>query len=181
MRCGPPSWESPSTEPSSRTDAGPRKRRRQAWYRGLTWLTLGAAGTFLLLSLVALGLAQPLAAGAAALCGLLFFIPGLFFLNQHRRLRLRDAALLHAAHVAEARGVIELQDLAEELRVPANDAEKILQTAIREGRARGELDAKGRFVAADAPRCPSCRVALPKERPPSVCPACGKPLAQPGG
>lgn len=146
----------------------------------LTRLSLAVAATMGALALVALGMSQPLAAGAAALCGLLFFVPGLFFLNETRRAYLRDAALAHAGRVAEARGVTDAEALGMELHVPRDQAEKILRKAIQEGHARGSLDDRGRFVAADAPRCPSCEAPLPREPQRPACPACGAALAPVG-
>ncbi len=42
-------------------------------------------------------------------------------------------------------------DLAEELAVSREDAEKILRTAVREGRVRGRFDEAGRFTAESKP------------------------------
>lgn len=130
-----------------------------------------------LLAVLALSLSQGFAAGAAGLCAVLFFVPGLFFLNHTRQLYLRDAALAHAAQLAESKGVTDVDAMAKELDVPSKDAELILRKAINEGHLWGELDAAGRFVATGAPRCPSCRTPLARDKTASVCPHCGAALA----
>lgn len=130
------------------------------------------------LAVLALALAQPFAAGAAALCGVVFVVPGILFLNQARRADLRDAALVHAAGLAQARGVLDAEALGKEVNVSRDDAEKILRKAIQEGHARGTLDDRGRFVATDAPRCSACQAPLPRGPGLLVCPACGAPLPQ---
>lgn len=167
-------------EPSSRTEMGRARRRSRAFYRNLSRFAVTVAGALGALALLALALAQPLAAGAAALCGFLFFLPGLFFLNRYRHLALRDLALAHAGEVAEAKGVADAEAMGRELRIPRADAEKILRKAVVEGHARGEVDGNGRFVAADAPRCPSCGGPLARDPSPATCPACGADLARPG-
>lgn len=149
---------------------------RIRWFRSLSILALGVAAVMLLFAGVALGLSEPFAASAAVLCALVFFVPGLFFLNEARRLRLREVALAHAAAFAKGRGIVDATTLGKELRVPAAVAEKILQKAIREGHIRGAVDARGVFIAVDAPRCPSCHAPIPREPMPAACPTCGAPL-----
>ena len=56
-------------------------------------------------------------------------------------------ALAHTAAFAISRGAFDLQDLASELSVSKDDAEKILQTAVQEGHLRGRFDDRGRFIA----------------------------------
>ncbi len=111
------------------------------------------------------------------MCALVFFIPGLLFLRHWQRLGSRDLALAHVAGLAEAEGVVDAKTLAQRLGVPEADAAKIVRIAIREGRLRGEMDASGRFVAANAPRCAACGKPVPRSVGPGACPACGKPAA----
>jgi hypothetical protein len=142
--------------------------------------SLGVAGTMVVLAALALLLSQTLAATAAGLCAVAFFIPGVFFLNQTRRLFLRDLALTHAAQLAESKGVTDADAMAKELAVPREDAEKILRKAIVEGHVQGEIDAAGRFVSAATPRCPRCHMPLAKDETMRTCPRCGAALAQGG-
>lgn len=153
--------------------------RRLTAYRVLTLFSLGAAATAGLLALVALVLAHAFEAGAAALCAAVFFVPGLLFLRYWRQLGSRELALIHVAALAEEKGVTEGKALGRELDIPEADATKILRIAIREGKLRGEVDDRGRFVAASAPRCGACGTAVPRSLHGSPCPSCGKPI--PGG
>lgn len=130
-----------------------------------------------ILAVIALSLSQGFAAGAAGLCAVLFFVPGLFFLNHTRRLYLRDVALAHAAQLADSKGVTDVETTAKELDLPRKDAELILRKAIDEGLLRGDLDTAGRFVATSAPRCPSCKAPLARDKATGVCPRCGASLA----
>ncbi len=150
-------------------------RRPDAW-RLLATLSLTVAGTMVLLALVGLYLAQVPAAGAAGLCAALFFAPGLFFLNRTRRRYLRDTALAHVARLAKEKGVTNAGELSHALDIPRKDAELILRRAIAEGLLQGEIDAQGRFISADAPRCPRCHEPVPREARPAACPRCGNPL-----
>ncbi len=151
--------------------------QRTSLYRFLTFFCLGVGILAGVLAAVALGLSHGFEAGAAALCALLFVIPGLLFLRYWQRLASRDLALAHVATVAEEAGVADAKSLAKELDIPAADAAKILRIAIREGRLRGELDAAGRFVAASARRCAACGTPVPRTEESRPCPSCGKPLA----
>ena len=92
-------------------------------------------------------LQQALGALAAALCALVFFVPGLYLLAYARRLRARDVALAHAATFVRERSAIQVQDLADELRVPRADAERILRLAVQEGFLRGRFEGTDRFAA----------------------------------
>ena len=92
-------------------------------------------------------LQQALGALAAALCALVFVVPGLYFHTYARRLRARDIALAHTATFVRGRSAVRVQDLAEELRVPREDAERILRTAVAEGFLRGRFEGTDRFVA----------------------------------
>ncbi len=149
----------------------------RALYRGLTVLSLGFSAAALLLAATALLLAHAFEASAAALCAVVFFVPGLLFLNHWHRIRSRDFALAHAGAVAEAEGVIDAAALGEKLKVPKEDAGKILRTAIREGHAQGEISPDGRFVSRTAPRCPRCGKPAPRSLAGGACPSCGSPLA----
>jgi len=105
-------------------------------------------------------------------------VPGLFFLGYAHRLTVRDIALQHVAALAHSRGVLDTQELANELNVPRPDADRILRAAIREGHARGAFEAEGRFVALTAPRCPSCGQAVRRAPPQDSCPACRAAIAR---
>ncbi len=151
--------------------------RRVSVYRFLTLFCMGAAVVALALSGIALGLAHVFEAGAAALCAAVFFVPGLLFLRYWRQLGSRDLALAHVAGVAEDMGVADAKGLGEALHLPEADAAKILRIAIREGRLQGEVDPKGLFVAASAPRCAACGAPVPRQLVHDPCPSCGKPVA----
>ena len=151
--------------------------RRISRYRILTVFCLGAAATALGLAAVALGLAHAFEAGAAALCGAAFFVPGFLFLRQWRLLGSRELALGHVAQLAEERGVADAKALARTLGVPEADALKVVGIAIREGKLRGVIDARGVFVAASAPRCVACGAPVPRNVAPGPCPSCGQPMA----
>ncbi len=151
--------------------------RPRGLYRSLTILSLCLSACALLLAAVALTFARPFEASAAALCSAVFFVPGLLFLNHWRRLRSRDLALAHAGSIADKEGVIDSVALGERLKIPKEDAGKILRTAIREGHAQGEIDAAGRYVSSTAPRCPRCGTPVPRSLARVACPACGARLA----
>ncbi len=151
--------------------------QRLSLYRLLTFLALGAAATAGVLAGVAFGLSHAFEAGAAALCALVFVVPGLLFFRYSQRLASRDLALVHVARVAEEAGVADAEMLAKALDVPAADATKIVRIAIREGRLQGEVDGAGRFVSANAPRCASCGTALPRKLASGPCPSCGASTA----
>lgn len=118
-------------------------------YALLATVTLSFAVAAGILAVVGGILGQGLAAGASLLCAGVLGIPGIYFLGHERRLRARDLALIHAARFAQSRTPLDLDDLATELRVPRADAERILQTAIREGHARGTFDREGRFIPSE--------------------------------
>jgi len=146
--------------------------RAGTWYFGLGALALLSAAIAAALALVGVALADPAAAGASALCSVVFLIPGLVFLGRGRYLRIRESVLGRIAALAESRGVVDIEGLAEELTLPREDAERLLRWSVREGRLRGTVDPRGRFVAATAPRCRSC--GEPRVRELSLaCPACG--------
>ncbi len=151
--------------------------RPRGLYRSLTILSLCLSAGALLLAAAAVTFARPFEASAAALCSAVFFVPGLLFLNHWRRLRSRDLALAHAGSVADAEGVIDSAALGERLKVPKEDAGKILRTAIREGHAKGDMDAAGRYVSSTALRCPRCGTPVARNLAGGACPSCGAPLA----
>jgi len=134
-----------------------RRRRvnRRSAYKLLGAGTLAIAGLSTILAIAGAALQQGLSVAAASLCAALFFVPGLYFLGYYRRLDSREIALAHAASFATARPAIRIQELADELRVPPKDAERILRTAIQEGHLRGRFEGGDRFVADKSGRGPS--------------------------
>jgi hypothetical protein len=126
---------------------GGRRVKRQTWYVLVATIALTVGGLAGILAAVGAALLQPLSAVAAALCAIVFLIPGLYILAYVGRLRARDLALAHTAAFATSRGAFDVKDLASELSVSKDDAEKILRTAVREGHIRGRFDDRGRFVA----------------------------------
>ncbi len=120
----------------------------RTWYQAVSAATLAIAGGSAILAVAGAALQQTLSVTAASLCAAVFLIPGLFFFAYQRRFRARDLALDHVAAFARARGTVDLRDLADELHVSREDAEKVLRTAVREGHLRGTFDDRGRFVAA---------------------------------
>lgn len=120
--------------------------RRQTWYYLLGGTTLGVAATAATLAVAAAVLHEALSVAAGLLCSAVFLVPGLFLLAYARRFRARELALAHTASFASARRVLEVPELAAELKVSNAVAEKVLQTAVREGHIRGTFDPEGRFV-----------------------------------
>lgn len=121
--------------------------KRQAMYEVLGAATLAIAGAAALLAVAGAALQQLVSVAAASLCMVVFLVPGLYFVGYSRRLRSRDLALAHTAAFVRAREAVRIEDLAEELHVPREDAERILRTAVREGHLRGRFEAGDRFVA----------------------------------
>lgn len=121
--------------------------RRLTWYNVLGAATLALAAMAATLAAAAAVLRETLSISAASLCSAVFLVPGLYFLGYARHLRAREVALTHAAAFAETRRVLEVPDLAAELKISNADAEKILRTAVREGHLRGRFDPEGRFVS----------------------------------
>jgi len=115
---------------------------------------LAIAGLSTVLAIAGAALQQGLSVAAASLCAALFLVPGLYFLGYSRRLSFREIALAHTASFATAREAIRIQELADELQVPPNDAAEILRTAIREGHVRGRFEGADRFVADKRERGP---------------------------
>ena len=120
---------------------------RPIQYERLAVGALAVSGIAAILAVAGAALGQGLGVAASGLCGVLFVVPGLYFLGYSRRLRSRDIALAHVVAFAAAQAGIRIQDLAAELRVPAEDAERILRTAVAEGRVRGRFEGADRFVA----------------------------------
>ena len=108
--------------------------------------SLALSGVAIALAIAGTALQQALGVVASSLCAILFLVPGLYFLGYARHLRTRDLALAHVAGFAAGRASIQIQDLAQELQVPPADAERILRTAVREGRLRGRFEGSDRFV-----------------------------------
>lgn len=146
--------------------------RERDVYAGLAGVTLGIAVGSASLAGAGAVLGDALAAGASSLCAVLFAVPGLLFLGRVRRIRAREGALAYVGDVGARRGVLRPEELAEEFRIPAQDAERILRKAVLEGYADGDVDDRGTFVVATAPRCPSCGMRLTRESH-GPCPACG--------
>ena len=121
--------------------------RRRTFFDIITIATLTIAAGAAILAAAGAALQQALSATAAALCAGIFLVPGLYFFRYQRALRVRDLALEHVATFAMARGTIEVRDLAEELKVSREDADRFLRTAVREGHLQGSFDEQGRFVA----------------------------------
>lgn len=147
--------------------------RRLSLYRGLTLFSLWAAGAAAVLALVALVLSRSFEASAAALCAVVFVLPGLLFLRYWRTLSARDLALVHAAKIAEELGVADAATLGKRLDITEADADKIIRIAIGEGHATGTIEEDGRYVSVSAPRCPKCGRALPRAAVPGRCDRCG--------
>lgn len=120
---------------------------RRTWYELLGTVSLALAGVGAVFAGAGAVLQQVISVAAAALCALVFLVPGLYFLAYARRLKARDLALVHAAAYATARGTLDVKDLATELSVSGEAATRILRTAVREGHLRGRFDERGRFVA----------------------------------
>jgi len=120
---------------------------RRIRYDMLALGTLSVFGIAAVLAAAGVALGQGLAGAASGLCAILFVVPGLYFLGYSRRQRSRDVALAHAAAFAAAREAVRIQDLAAELHVTREDAERILRTAVAEGHVRGRFEGTDRFVA----------------------------------
>jgi len=127
---------------------------RRSVYEILAASALAIAGLSTVLAIAGAALQQGLSVAAASLCAGLFLVPGLYFLGYSRRLSSREIALAHTASFATARGMIQIQELADELQVPPKDAEQILRTAVREGHVRGRFEGADRFVAEKRERRP---------------------------
>lgn len=148
--------------------------RERDLYAGFAGVTLAIAIGSAALAGTGTVLGATFAAGASALCAVLFAVPGLLFLGRIRQIRAREAALAYVGDVGGRRGVLDPAELAEEFDIPAQDAAKILKKAVLEGYATGDVDDRGTFVASTAPRCPSCGRGLSRDSRGS-CPVCGAP------
>jgi hypothetical protein len=123
-------------------------------YEVLGAATLAIAGGAAVLAAAGAALQQFVGVAAASLCTIVFLVPGLYFVGYSRRLRARDLALAHTAAFVRSRESVRIEDLAEELHVPREDADRILRTAVREGHVRGRFERGDRFVPdrSDAPQ-----------------------------
>ena len=117
-------------------------------YEFLGRFSLAATLLASVLALAAIVLSQPASAGAAALCAGTFGIPGILFLLEARHGRTREAALLHIEGLVREKGLADAGGLAAELGISRENAEKILQRAIREGYLAGSPES-GRLLPAD--------------------------------
>ncbi len=109
--------------------------------------TLAIATLAGVLAAAGVALQQLVSVAAASLCAVLLLIPGLYFLGYSRRLASRELALVHTAAFVRSREAVPIEDLAEELHVSREDADRILRTAVREGHVRGRFETPTRFVA----------------------------------
>ena len=146
--------------------------RPRSLYETLGKFALGVGMGASVLAVVALAIGGGTPALASGACAVAFALPGLIFLQEARRLAARQAALAHVATLAEERGILGPDDLAQALRTRTEDADRILKKAFAEGVLAGAFDARGRFVAASAPRCRMCGAARPRALA-SGCPSCG--------
>ena len=119
----------------------------QALYEVLGAATLAIATAAGVLAATGVALQQFVSVAAATLCAVVFLVPGLYFLGYSRRLRSRELALAHTAAFVRSREVVPIEDLAEELQVSREVADRILRTALREGHVRGRFETPTRFVA----------------------------------
>jgi hypothetical protein len=126
----------------------------QALYEALGAATLAIATAAGVLAATGVALQQFVSVAAATLCAVVFLVPGLYFLGYSRRLRSRELALAHTAAFVRSREVVPIEDLAEELHVSREVADRILRTALREGHVRGRFETPTRFVGerADPPQ-----------------------------
>lgn len=124
---------------------------RRTGYEWLSAAALGISAGGAVLAIAGAALQQALGVAAASLCAVAFLVPGLFFLAYSRRLRVRDLALAHTAGFVRTRESIRIQDLADELKVPLQDAERILRIAIQEGYLTGTFESGDRFVSGPSP------------------------------
>jgi hypothetical protein len=129
---------------------------RREWYELLAVGVLALSLASAILAAAGAAFQQTLGVAASSLCAVAFLVPGLYFLGYSRRLRSRDLALAHAAAFARSRGAIRIQDLADELQVPRDDANRILRMAVEEGYLDGTFESEDRFVPGrpPAPRSP---------------------------
>src|SRR5438128_10230221 len=97
------------------TDWAGKRVKRQTWYELVATVALAIGGVAGILAAVGAALIQPLSAAAAALCAVVFLVPGLYILGYARGLRARDDALAQTAEYEITLGQFDLQDLASDL------------------------------------------------------------------
>ena len=119
---------------------------RRTWYELLAAGVLSLSLASAILAAAGAALQQTLGVAASSLCAVAFLVPGLYFLGYSRRLRSRDLALAHAAAFVWSRNVIRIQDLADELQVHPDHADRILRMAVEEGYLEGTFESGDRFV-----------------------------------
>ena len=124
---------------------------RRVWYELVAAGTLAISLVGVVLAAAGAALQRTLGVAASSLCAIAFLVPGLYFLGYSRRLRARDLALAHTAAFVHTREAIEIQDLADELKVPRADAERILRIAVQEGYLTGTFESGNRFVLERGP------------------------------
>ena len=124
---------------------------RRTWYELLAAGVLALSLASAILAAAGAALQQTLGVAASSLCAVAFLVPGLYFLGYSRRLRSRDLALAHAAAFVRRRDAIRIQDLADELQVPRDAADRILRVAVREGYIDGTFESEDRFVPGRPP------------------------------
>jgi len=124
---------------------------RRTWYELLAAGVLALSLASAILAAAGAALQQTLGVAASSLCAVAFLVPGLYFLGYSRRLRSRDLALLHTAAFVRSRDAIRIRDLADELQVPPDDADRILRMAIEEGYLEGTFESEDRFVPGRLP------------------------------
>jgi hypothetical protein len=128
---------------------------RRTWYERLAAGVLAVSFVGAVLAAAGAALQQTLGVAASSLCAVAFLVPGLYFLGYSRRLRARDLALAHTAAFVRSHEAIRVQDLADELKVPRADAERILRIAVQEGYLDGTFESGDRFVSEHGPVRPS--------------------------
>ena len=124
---------------------------RRTWYELLAAGVLALSLASAILAAAGAALQQTLGVAASSLCAVAFLVPGLYFLGYSRRLRSRDLALVHTAAFVRSRDAIRIRDLADELQVPPDDADRILRMAIEEGYLEGTFESEDRFVPGHLP------------------------------
>ena len=124
---------------------------RRVWYEVLAAGVLALSLTSAILAAAGAAFQQTLGVAASSLCAVAFLVPGLYFLGYSRRLRSRDLALAHAAAFVRSRDAIRIPELANELQVPPDDADRILRMAIEEGYLEGTFESGDRFVPGRPP------------------------------
>jgi len=124
---------------------------RRTWYELLAAGVLALSLASAILAAAGAALQQTLGVAASSLCAVAFLVPGLYLLGYSRRLRSRDLVLAHAAAFVRSRDAIRIPELADELQVPPDDANRILRLAVEEGYLEGTFESEDRFVPGRPP------------------------------